>query len=135
MADPFVNFAPAEVGPCTATWFVGADSGSSFNDNPSFGPPAWAFLVDGPLKDVLDKVYPTDDAALSAFAAAGGQITCTVQGAAGQTMQPYAPRVYQTLPPSAGTWWQVVVDSGALPPEALPLRWVVKFSVPHSIIR
>jgi len=141
MADPYVNFAPAEVGPCTATWFVGLNGESAFNDNPTFGPATtiqpvgtWDFLVDGPLKDVLTTVYANTDAFLEAWATAGGQVDFIAQRAdqtalAGATVYGYS------NPLNGKGEWHCFCDIGLLPPEALPLRWVVKFSVPHSIIR
>ena len=149
MADPYVNFAPAEVGPCTATWFVGPDSGAEDgNQGPTFGPAtpsqevgAWDFLVDGPLKDVLTENHGTRDAALLAWAKAGGQIDFVVMSARqsiviqSSVFSPWTSDVLDLDPSAYGFAWFLGLDVSGLDPADYPLRWVVKFSVPHSIIR
>lgn len=144
MADPFVTWAPEEVGPCTATWFVGSGRGSETNEGPTFGSAtesqpvaAWSHLVDGPLKDVLTAPYESKDAAMAAWAKAGGQVDFSAQSADGSpvyTVQPWI-NLYPLEVSGPQIWWQVGFVPADYPAVALPLRWVVKFSVPHSIIR
>lgn len=140
MADPFVTIPPSEVGPCTATWFIGADSGSSFNDSPTFGPStsinpvgAWDFLVDGPLKDVLTTVYPSTDAFLAAWAAAGGRVDFTAQTALQAQLYNSSAHGYAQPLNGKGEWQ--MTNAALTAPEEKPYRWVVQFSVLHSIVR
>lgn len=151
MSNPYVTWEPSEVGPCTATWLVAGNSGNPENDGPAFGPGpfisqpvgAWDYLVDGPLKAVLDRTYNSYDEMLGAWASAGGQLNCTVQDANGQPVgldrTPWAQRVDATSGAPAPTGapapfvWFFSADTSTSP--AYPLRWTVKFSVPHSIIK
>lgn len=132
MADPYVSFAPKQVGPCSASWFVGSASGSP-NDSPTFGPAtdlnpigAWDYLVDGPLKDVLTASYASEEAATEAWAAAGGEIvvSCTCP-----TPIP-SPEII-VLAGGKPVW---NLNSGLVAPDPA-LIWTVRFSVPHSIVK
>lgn len=154
MADPYVRWAPANVGACSATWYVGPEAGwraGSDGTNPTFGQPipggddgvsgAWGFLVPGPLKDTLTKEFVQTDPAfipnmMQAWADAGGEISIMGIGSGG-SLRPYGAAMFP-FPVATGTGTQQMAfyidyDQTLYPAITPPIRWVVKFSVAHSV--
>lgn len=155
MADPYVRTAPLNVGACSATWYVDPLTeprpGSDGTD-PTFGQPlddgsgnmtgAWGFLVPGPLKDVLtQEITITPDFVwdvAQAWSEAGGSITVMGLAADGTPIYGATPRVFIIGPapgPTQQMAFAVNYDFTAYPAVPTPIRWSVRFSVPHSIVR
>lgn len=155
MADPYVRTPPVNVGACSATWYVDPTTEpvpGSDGSNPTFGQPlpdpfggvtgAWQFLLPGALKDVLTKEYtvsPTmEQEMLQDWAAAGGEVVVSAlsEGAGpvyGVSVRPV--NVVGGSLPTQRMAFSVEYDIGLYPAVPTPIRWSIRFSVPHSIVR
>lgn len=155
MADPYVRAAPSNIGACSATWYVDPltePRPGSDGSNPTFGQPlpdgiggvtgAWQFLVPGPLKDVLTREFPVNDTVeldtMRAWSEAGGEVSIMGRSDAGQII--YGASVKMIRVPSVEytaqqMMFSVEYDYSAYPSVVTPIRWSIRFSVPHSIVR
>lgn len=157
MSDPYVKWAPVNVGACSATWYVGPEvwSGGATGTAPTFGwggviasnpsdtlVGAWDFLVPGPLKDTLTQPFAADDAytanVMQKWAEAGGEISImgfTQNGAEAVYGAAARPFYIGGLLGPAQMGFFINYDTDAYPSLPTPIRWVVKFSVSHSVTR
>lgn len=155
MADPYVRSAPANIGACSATWYVDPVTepvSGSDGTNPVFGQPlpnpfgsltgAWQFLLPGALKDVLTKEYtvsPTmEQEMLQDWAAAGGEVV--IMGLADEGGPIYGAmarpiNVVGAFLPTQQMAFGIEYDVTQYPAVPVPIRWSIRFSVPHSIVR
>jgi hypothetical protein len=154
MPDPYVRSAPANVGACSATWYVDPATEpvpGSDGSNPTFGQPlpnpfsgvtgAWQFLVPGPLKDVLTKEYPVaagmEQEMLQDWAAAGGEVSIMALAGNGPVFGASARpiNVVGAFLPTQQMAFGIEYDVTQYPAVPVPIRWSIRFSVPHSIVR
>ena len=162
MADPYVNWAPANVGACSATWYVGPETFVVETEatNPTFGRGgvvasspsnsivgAWDFLVPGPLKDVLTSAFTPNTLPLSDYsrqvmerwAAAGGRISIVGTDKDGGVVYGASAAPLEVGPMLLGDLqmgWSIAFDQTLYPPTGrTPFQWAITFSVAHSLTR